>query len=315
MKNVIILLVVVTALLFSCSKDQLKESGNGNGASKSCVKAIEGSFVAVDGNITVKSADLAVVTREWEMYAVNSPWYAPTAYALVKGTEFITGSAAQIWWANPANNPVSFPVGTSVYSNLTPDENLRTVEKGINADGKVVFLGILDFKPSAASFPLTVNGFRLGDKLNINTKALTDLPGSNNITITVKTTLAEVDMVNTIVKTPLSTVWNTPTGTQMHWSDIVYKATEPVNEVTVPPTNGFFEVYDLLNKKAFGNVIITITEVNNGGSVIVKTIPAADPGKYLNVTLSTNKVGWFDSGTINITDSDITVTAVDVPVN
>jgi hypothetical protein len=308
------ILVIAMFVFVSCDKSNQNVGGSTGTVLKS-VKAIEGSFVATDGDVTVKAADLAVVNRYWAMYAVNSPWYAPIPYALVKGNEFITGSAAQVWWAAAGNNPVTFPASTSVYSNLTPDENLRIVEKGLNVAGNVAFLGILDFNPSAASFPLTVPGFRLGDKLTINTKALTDLPGSQNITITVKTTLAPVDLDATIVKTPLSTVWNIPAGTAMSWGDIVYGATEAVNTVTIPVTNGFFEVYDVTNKKAMGNVVITITETGNGGSVITKTIPAAGAGKYLAITLSTEKVGWFDSGTINITDSDIVVETVTVPVN
>jgi hypothetical protein len=305
-----ILFVIILIAMFSCKKDQP------NGPILKSVDAIAGSFTAIDGDVTLKAANLTVVNRYWAMYAVNSPWYT-NVYALVKGNEFITGSAAQIWWAVPANNPVTFPASTSVYSNLTPDENVRIVEKGLNAGNEVAFLGILDFNPSSVSFPLTVPGFRLGDKLTINTFALTSLPGSSNITITVSTNLAPVDVPATIVKAPLSTVWTIPSGTAMSWSDIVYGTPVTMAPVTITPslTSSFFEVYDLLDKKAMGNVVITITEVNNGGSTIVKTIPAAGPGNYLAITLSTAKVGWYDSGTISITDTDITVTAVNVPVN
>ena len=41
------------------------------------------------------------VTRNWIMYAKNSPFYGNQPFALVKGLEFVTGSAANIWWSTP----------------------------------------------------------------------------------------------------------------------------------------------------------------------------------------------------------------------
>ena len=181
-----------------------------------------------------------------------------------------------------------------------------------NSTNQVAYLGILDFNPGAVGFPLTVTGYRLGDKLTIDASALFALPGSQNITISAEFYLAPINLAATKVCT-LTTSGGAPSGAkQLTWDDIVYGA--PV--VTVKPvTTGLIELYDGLTDKAQGNVLITITETGNGGSVITKTVPCKLAGHGMAITLTTTKIGWFDSGTITWSDQDIQVEAVEVPVN
>jgi hypothetical protein len=310
MKKIIAIasMALVLALVFmtSCKKDTSAPVDQ-----KQYVKAIAGSFIAKDGDITLKSAPVSV-NRTWSMYARNSSFYGNAPYALVNGSEFITGSAAYNFWHNSANNPVTFGASEVLYSNLTPDEDLRLITESKDAANNVAYLGIIDFNPNTASFPLTVNSFRLGDVLTLNTDAITGLPGGGNLTITAAFSLAPVDLAATKMG-PITLPGGTPNGNQLQWSDIIYGAPVPTN-VTVGA--GDFVLYDGLDKKVMGNIVITITEVGNGGSVIVlPAIAAKGPGKGLKLTLKTTKIGWYDSGTINFSETDIIVVAEDVWVN
>ena len=300
-------LVLAVVFMTSCKKDTSAPVDQ-----KQYVKAIAGSFVVKNGDVTLKSTPVGV-SVDWSMYAKNSPFYAPAVLALVDGREFITGSAAYNFWSNPANNPVNFPVGTSLYSNLTPNEDLRIISETKDVSNNVAYLGMLDFNPETANFPLTIHGFRLGDELTINTDAITSLPGGNNLTITVAYSLAPIDLTATKAKVTLSgTSPGVPNGTEFGWGDIIYGALVPTTS-TIGAGN--FAVYDYLDKKAFGNIVISISETGNGGSLIQKTVSAAGLGKGLFLKLTTTKIGWYDSGTISFTDTDITVETVLVPVN
>lgn len=303
--------IIMAAIFVSCSKkDSVVQP------QKQSVNVIAGSFIAQDGDITLKSAVLTKVSRTWTMLTNNGTFYTPNYWSKVDGREFITGSAAYNFWHNSANNPVSFPVSQAVYSNLTPDENLRLItetKNGPSGTGDVVYLGILDFNPGTASFPMTLHSLRLGDKITLNTNALTQLPGGNNLTFKVTINVAPVDLATTKNVT-LGGTSSTPSGTELQWSDIQYGAAV-ASEVVVAGT-GDQVVYDELSGKVTG-ITITITETGNGGSVITKTVAAADlgPGHGLALTLTTTKIGWYDSGTIGFNDSDITITALSVPVN
>lgn len=298
-------LVLAVVFMTSCKKDTTAPMDQ-----KQYVKAIAGSFIAQNGDVTLKSTPIGV-NVVWSMLSNNPAFY--TGLTLVDGREFITGSAAYNYWSNPINNPVTFPVGTSLYSNLTPDENLRIISETQDASSNVAYLGMLDFNPTTANFPLTIHGFRLGDELTINTDAITSLPGGNNLTITATYSLAPINLTATKAKITLSgTSPGVPNGTEFGWGDIQYGA--PAASTTTIGS-GNFVVYDLLDKKAFGNIVITITETGNGGSTITKTVPCAGAGKGLFLKLTTTKIGWYDSGTITFTDTDITVETVLVPVN
>lgn len=312
--SVVAIMMAVTFV--SCNK---KEDAIVNPESqKQYVNLVAGSFIPNEGNITMKSADLTKVTRTWTMLTNNSVFYTPGYWSRVDGREFIVGSAAYNFWSNPANNPASFNVSqdSQVYSNLTPDESLRCVLETKNASGAVVYLGMVDFDPTTASFPMTVNGFRLGDKLTINADQLFNLPGGNRIVINATFKLSPVDLTATELA-PITGTSTNPAGTQFKWEDIVYK---PEVTTSLPVGAGTVELYDGLTDKVKG--IVTITVTDNGspltgptGGYVVSVDLSNQAGKGHALTLTTNKIGWFDSDFIHFTDTDITVENVSIPVN
>ena len=198
MKNIkslfVLIAVVMLVGLTNCKKEDL-------GTSTKYVGTVNGSFVSKDVNVSVSKSlgpfdAPAASTRNWIMYAINSPFYGNQPFALVKGLEFLQGSAAYLWWSTNGNNPISFAANQGVYSNLTPAEPVRLIMETKDSDSKITYLGILDFNPTKVQFPLTVVGKRLGDAFTINTYELTKLPGAN-LTITVKFNLAPVDIAGT----------------------------------------------------------------------------------------------------------------------
>ena len=307
----LLLMVLVLVAVSSCKKDSVPQQP----AAPKYVKAIAGSFNVKDGDLTFKDAPVGQ-NRIWSMYAVKSTFYGDAAFSLVKGAEFITGSAAYNFWSLPANNPASFPAAQSVYSNLTPDEDVRLITETTDANGHVAYLGMLDFKPSQVSFPLVLHGCRLGDILQINTDAITSLPGGNNLTVSVAFNKAAVNLTATKVGIISGPNTGVPNGKEFTWSDIIYSASAAVTPIVVPKGSGNFTLYEGIDSKVMGDIVITITEANNGGStIILPAIPAKGAGNGLKLTLTTTKKGWYDSQTVGFTDTDITVLAQDVPVN
>lgn len=309
MRKSLFILVAVIALVFasvSCKKEEVKIDS----LKPQYVDAIAGSFIAKEGDIMTKSADLTKVTRTWTMQARNSTFYSNAAFANVTGLEFIAGSAAYNFWSVSANNPVTFPVSQAVYSNLTPDEDLRLITETKNSANEVAYLGILDFNPDYASFPITLHSLRLGDKLTLNTDALTSLPGGNNLIFKVTINVAPVNLAATKI-VAITGLSSTPNGNELSWSNIQY-GTAVTSDVILSGT-GDQEVYDELSGKVTG-ITITITETGNGGSTITKTVTAAGAGQGLKLTLTTARTGWYDSGTIGFTDEDITIISQNVVV-
>jgi hypothetical protein len=261
------------------------------------------------------------------MYAKNSPFYGNQPFALVKGLEFITGSAANIWWSTNGNNPVSFAASQAVYSNLTPAEPVRVIMEGYGqSDSRPAYLGIVDFDPTQAQFPLTVVSKSLGDVFIVNADALFNLPGGNLISIAVTFNVFPVDIQATEKGILSSATSGNATGVTgaLDFSDIVYGAGSIYNPVTQPVGHGDNLEFSDNCSKLKGNIIITITEAPSpsspgvNGSVITLTVPASAvglPGLGTKLVLSTTKLGWYDSATIGVTDNDIKVNVVPVPVN
>jgi uncharacterized protein (TIGR02145 family) len=292
------------------------------------VGTVNASFLTQDVNISVFKhldpfAAPVAYTRNWIMYAKNSPFYGNQPFALVKGLEFVQGSAANIWWSVDGNNPVSFAANQNVYSNLTPAEPVRLIMETKDNLGTVAYLGILDFDPTQAQFPLTVVGKRLGDVITLNTDALTKLPGAN-LTITAKFQLANVDVAATELGllSPATSENSTGVTGALDFSNIIYGSLV-TQMVTVPNGNGDFPLYSGIGKKVFGDIIITITEAPSpsspdvNGSVITLIVPASSvgiAGKSTKLVLSTSKLGWYDSQTVAMSDNDISINVVDVPV-
>lgn len=294
------LIAVVTLVgLTNCKKEALNPNEG-----KQYVGTVDGSFNVLDGDITFKSFPNAPtgVDRVWTMLRKDG--------TLVDGSEFITGSAAQIWWSLSTNNPVKFSANQLVYSNLTPLEPLRLITETKDGSGNVQYLGMLDFNPAIGGFqgfPLTVTGKRLGDVLMINTDELTALPGAA-LTIKVAFNLSPIDLIAT-KKCVL-------VGDHFTWSDVVYGT--PVSTV-VTAGSGDFILYSGIDNKVFGAIVITINEAasqSTPANTYKVTIPANEvAGRGRLFVLHTSKLGWYDSATINMNDVDITYETIDVTVN
>jgi|ERR1035437_559168 hypothetical protein len=319
--NLIFALIAVVMLvgLTNCKKDTDKD----NSTIAKYVGTVNGSFVAQDASIKVNK-DLApdqLVTRTWIMYAKNSSFYGNQPFALVKGNEFITGSAAQQWWSKDGNNPISFAASQAVYSNLTPAEPVRLVMEGKDGNGSVAYLGVLDFDPTQAQFPLAVTSKSLGDILTINADALTSKPGGDLINISVTFQAACVDLQATETNSQLSS-FNEGQATgvtgALDFKDIKYGELKWINKLVGA---GDYVVYSDLTSKIQGDITITITFPPSpsapgvSGSVKTIIVPAAGPGQFLKLTLTTNKLGWYDSATIGVNDQDITVDVMNVSVD
>src|ERR1035437_9561700 len=169
--------VVMLVGLTNCKKDLKDTTPDG----KQYVKAVAASFNVVPAvEITTKALTPAIPLT-WQpmyMYTSNATFYPITLsnpYALVRGLEFLNGSAAQVFWNVTANNPASFPANVSVISNLTPAENVRVVVEGVGADTKTAYIGANDFDPNTTSFPLNITQYRLGDYLSITTDGMASL--------------------------------------------------------------------------------------------------------------------------------------------
>ena len=296
--NSFIMLFVAVAMILglsNCKKDNLEEN------LPTYLEVVDGSFIADDGDISFKGAPVAV-NRRWSMYQ-----YTNMDYRLIDGTEFVTGSKAWQFWSVASNNPITFPANVSVYSNLTPCTDIRLISETLDADGKVAYLGMLDLNPVTMfpQFPCTVKGYRLGDVLTINTDALTSLPGGMDLDITFEYNLAEVDLPATMEFLP----W----GVAFDWSKIVYKTAAPLTKTAGP---GNFVVYEGLDSKVVGSIKITIVIDNNTSATpYTTTIQAPGAGKGMNVVLTTTRIGWHDSATINISDEDIQIQTEYFPIN
>lgn len=305
------MLALAVAMVFatSCKKnDDLSSS-----KAPKAVKTIAASY-------STKINDLKALpgngTRTWTMYAKNSSFYGTQFLALVKGDEFITGSAAYNFWSTAGNNPVTFDISQAVYSNLTPDEDLRLVTETrlekTNPLSPIAYLGVIDFNPGKAQFPLTINSFRLGDILQINADALTNKPGGQNLVIKVKFNKKPIDLTATETQTSFTGVnVNAPGGQEFKWDDIKYGSQVAVAETTIG--TGLVTLLDNYVDKVF-DVTITITETGSGLSV-EKNVTAFSAGQGMKLVLSTDKIGWYDSATMGFNDKDITVTQVTVPIN
>ena len=319
MKKLFFVFAILSLVVFGCTKHDLNPTTK-------YVGTVNGSYIPQDVNVSLaKDLDLnnpltpVPYTRNWIMYAKNSPFYPNETFALVTGLEFIQGSAAQIWWST--NNPVSFAASQAVYSNLTPVEPVRLIMETKRADNVVAYLGILDFDPTCASFPLTVNGFRLGDVLEINTGNLTTIPGGSALTFSVAYDEKIIDLDAT-EKGYISGGNGAGVTGEFGFADIKYKSQlEYHNAIRLEDINNV--VYNSLLGKVTGSIVITINEPATSSTpahAFQVSIPDSGPsasvaGQGRLFTLHTDKVGWYDSSTIGVTDKDITINSVVFDIN
>jgi hypothetical protein len=327
--NLFLALIVAVALigLTNCKKD-LKDT---TPVSKNYVGTVDASFQAIRNvDITYKALNadpFAAPTetqRTWTMLSNNSDFYHNGIFEKVDGREFMTNSIAYVFWHNSANNPITFAV-QDVYSNQTPAENVRVVSEGKDAIGHVNYLGMTDFNPSTANFPLAVNEYRLGDVLTLNADEITALPGGN-LTISATFGLAPIDLAGT--ESQLSLVNTDGLGNKiLKFPDIKYGVAVPttvtiVNNATTPIAPVLdVPLYSGTDSKVVGPIIITITENYTGidgqpkTATITKSIDAFPNGQGMKLKLGTNKIGWFDSQIISMKTTDITIESAYIEIN
>jgi hypothetical protein len=307
--NLFLTLIAVVMLvgLTNCKKD--KE----NTSITKYVGTVNGSFVAQDAGIKV-SKDLAptdLTTRAWSMYAKNSPFYNNQQFALINGLEFVTGSAAQQWWAISSNNPLTL-TADQTYSSLIPTESVRLVMEGFGSDKtRAAYLGIIDFDPTQAEFPLTVTSKSLGDILIVNADGLTSQSGG--ITVTVSYNVYPVDMAATKSKSQLSTTSITGVSGVLDFIDIQYdqQPSPTYSKSDFSVGAGDYVVFSDIASKIKGDITIKITQ---NGNTITLTQPAAALGQGMKITLSVSKVDGV-SHTLGVTDQDIVVNSVPISVS
>lgn len=301
MKKILLFFAVAfmaVTILSSCNK---KDDGLDP---KSYASFVSGDFVPSEGDIYLKSADLAV-GGHW--FDVLDKKVGSLVYTRVNGTEFLPGSAPALDWAN-FTSPVWFSP-QSVRCTYCPILPLRVVlktSKDNNLNSPVSYLGLWDGTPNANSFPITVNCRRLGDKLTLNTDALTSLPGYSNMSFTVSYNKDVIDVDKTIL--------DSPGDTQNNWPTYSYSATNVPVSVNLPKklNGGDQEIYDGFDYKISGTITITI---HVDGINILKTTESVGLGKGLAITLTTDKVGWFDSGNMGVSETDIELVQKQIPVN
>lgn len=291
--NLFFVVASVALVFMSCNKKDNPVEG------KSVDYIMRTEFVPQTGDVTLKSAPIG---QKNELYMFRQSATAGINWELVDGTEFLTGSDPYNFWQDPSNNPGVFNVGQTVYSNYTPIEQLRIVDKVLNSSSVPAYLGIVDVFPNKNKFPLPVKCRRLGDVLTLNTDDLTALPGYNFISFTVSYDKNIIDIDGTIQNSG---------DTDAGWPAYEYSSTVAVTDQVVSGS-GDVTVYDGLEAKITGTITVKI-RVDN--TTIVKTVPASGLGYGLALKLTTDKTGWYDSANMNITTDDIDVQQVDIPVN
>ena len=299
MKKLSLLFVVafMAVIIFSCSKkdDVIVPQ-------KQYASAISGQFIPQDGDIHLKDAPL-VGGHQINCYDKK---VGQTAWSVVDGTEFLPGSAPANDWSGYAIDGSAWWFSGGVYITYCPVLPMRVILKAtIGGYGTTPsYLGIWDGKPDAALFPITVQDRRLGDVLTINTDALTALPGYTNMSFDVVYTKSIIDVNQTALTSPVTTT---------AWPVYVYSS-NPLETTHLDATKNLGDriVYDGLDAKITGTITINI---HVDKTTITKTTPAVGMGSGLKITLLTSKVGWYDSGTIGVTENDITVSSVNVPVD
>ncbi|HEY3390414.1 MAG TPA: hypothetical protein VGK38_12620 [Prolixibacteraceae bacterium] len=298
MKKLSLLFVVafMAVILFSCNKKE-----DVIVPQKQYASAISGQFIPKDGDINLKSAP-AVGGHQINCYDKK---VGQTTWSVVDGTEFLPGSAPALDWTGYAIDGAAWWFSGGVYITYCPVLPMRVILKATEGGYGTTpsYLGIWDGTPDAALFPITIVDRRLGDVLTLDTDALTALPGYTNMSFDVIYTKNIIDVNETALTSPVTTT---------AWPVYVYSSTSEVTK-HLDATKNLVDriVYEGLDAKITGTITI---KINVDNTTITKTTPAADLGNGLKLKLSTNKVGWYNSGTIGVTENDIVITTVDVPV-
>jgi len=263
---------------------------------------VSGLFVPQDGDISFLKAAPAVGGHQINCYDKK---VGENAWTPINGNEFMPGSEAATDWSTYVIDGAPWWFAGQVRITYCPVLPMRVVVKATEGGYGTTpsYLGIWDGTPSTSTFPITVPDRRLGDKLTLNTDALKALPGYTNLSFTISYTKSVIDVNQTAITSP---------STQNGWPTYVYGSTVPVIDQVVNPGAGDIVIYDGLDAKITGNLVIKIHVDNT--TITMSPIPASDISKGMAIVATTTKVGWYDSGTINITENDITTTTVQVVV-
>jgi hypothetical protein len=293
-------------IVSSCSKDL--GSKDSPSVSKTYASAISGQFIPIDGDITLKSAP-AIGGHQINCYDQKT---TGAAWTVVNGTEFLPLSLPAVDWTGYAIDGSGwwFAAGTGVYITYCPVLPMKVVIKTTKGGFGTApsYLGIWEGTPNVGSFPINVNCKRLGDVLTLNTDALTALPGYSNMKFEVSYTKNTIDVNATGLAN------GTTTGPTGAWPTYLYLGLPVPVTFTLDATQNqnARTVYDDVDAKITGTVTIKIYVDN---TFLTVSTPASAMGKGLGITLSTNKVGWYNSGIIGISAEDIDVQTVVLPVN
>lgn len=286
---------IMAVVLVSCNKK------DDNVIPKQYAKAIAGQFIPQDGDITLKSAPIVptVGGHQIDCYDIK---VGQNVWSVIDGTEFLPGSLPAVDWSTYQIGSSSWWFSGGVYIAYCPTLPMRVVLTATAGawNSTPTYLGIWEGTPSATSFPITVQDRRLGDYLTINTDALTTLPGYTNMSFNVSYTKSTIDLASTIATSGVTTT---------AWPTYIYSA-NVATTVNLPGTPNLAEqtVYDGFDAKVTGTVSIAI---NVDNTIITVTTPASALGRGMKITLRTNKVGWYNSGVIGVTENDITADVVD----
>jgi hypothetical protein len=293
----------MAVILFSCNKNDEEIAIVPN-----YVEAIGGEFIPNDGDITLKSAPVVGGHHFncWDKKVNAITGLSDVDWTVIDGTEFLPGSAPALDWDGFTLNTCWFSPTTPVYITYCPTLPMRVTIKATTDDNAsaVSYLGIWEGIPDVDVFPINIMDRRLGDVLTLNTDALTALPGYTNLSFDVVYDKSIIDVTETEL---------TSAVTDTEWPEYVYSdVVSTTTTLDATQSLGDRPVYDDLDAKITG--IITIN-IHVDATTITKTVDAAALGYGLKLTLSTTRVGWYDSGTIGITENDIDLIEVEVPVN
>lgn len=292
--SLIFAVAIMMAVTFvSCSK---KTDDTVVGPEKQYASAISGQFIPQDGDImTLKSAPVTPLVggHQIDCYDIK---VGGSTWTKVDGSEFLPGSLPALDWASYQIGSSSWWFSGGVYITYCPVLPMRVVLTATQTGhgSTPTYLGIWEGTPNQASFPITVQDRRLGDYLTINTDALTALPGYTNMSFVVTYTKSTIDLAQTIATSGVTTsAWPTYVYSSNVETTATFNATQSQGEQTV---------YEGSDAKVTGTVTIVI-HVDN--TTLTVSTPASALGHGMKITLKTNKVGWYNSGVMVVTENDI----------
>ncbi|MDA3802639.1 MAG: hypothetical protein PF488_01935 [Patescibacteria group bacterium] len=291
--SLIFTVAIIMAVAFvACNKED-------NVMPKQFASVVSGEFIPSDTDVFLKSAP-DIGGYLFDAYDIK---HGASVYSRIDGSEFFPGSAAQLDW--DGSTTVWFSSTQPVYITYCPVLPMKVVLTAVEGDeiSTPSYLGIWAGTPDEARFPIPVLVRRLGDVLTLNIDALTSLPGYTNMSFDVEYTESVINLPATIEAT---------TSTASGWPNYQYSGTSSVTESFDATTgSGDQTVYEGLDAKVTGTITITIHV--DGIDIAVQT-DATDLGKGMNMILTTTRVGWYNSGTIGITEDDINIDTRNIPV-